>query len=329
MKKRRRLPRFSQEAFQDRVDFRWLNVSEWGPILLDLLPDRITSDLIDWLKQYLENPETYVSATWVDQGLKALGRRVIGSTEDMLADRLHHAFGHVVTFHSGRPRSVNSYFLNGIQIPTHDSLRSMAHQTLIQAPGMDSDMIQHGIQAMEEPLDGRAGELYLCLDHRELSEKASHYLMRGSEYVQCVASRIRQRYGVPRECYLEEVGTPTMIEVRIPFDRLRTYQRLAIARDALEGLGVWLFEHDPVPFVPRHSLMFRTPIPPDWVTDHFHVEKIPNALTCRGTVRLFGGPCDVCGWSRKQPVTWRKCTAGVSRGVTRIGYEARGNTDES
>lgn len=301
MKKRRRFPRFSQEAFRDRVDFRWFSVAEWGPILLDLLPDRITSDLIDWLKQYLEDPETYVSATWVDQGLKALGRRVIGSTEDMLADRLHHAFGHVVTFHSGRPKSVRSYFLNGIQIPTHDSLRAMAHQTLIQAPGVNFDMIHYGIQEMEEPLDGRAGELYLCLDHRELSEGASHYLMRGSEYVQCVASRIRYRYGVPQESFLEGVGTPTLVEVKIPFDQMRSYQRLELARDALEGLGVWLYEKDPVPFVPRHSLMFRTPIPSAWVMDHFHVEEIPNALTCRGRVRLAGDPCDICGWQGKAP----------------------------
>lgn len=112
-----------------------------------------------------------------------------------------------------------------------------------------------------------AGSLHLSLDSRELTNKSGHYVLYGSEWIQCVLAP--EGYAA-----LRRKGVPTILTVALPLRMASLSDRRDLARTLLqEWTRVTVNKPNWTPEIDL-SFCIQKAIPRELIVNHFHPEFV-------------------------------------------------------
>lgn len=232
---------------------------------------------------------------WDDSDwLDALERHVQPSVETLvegLADDLAKAT--LRTFHGCRVPDAGVFHREGLRRNNPAELEALARRLVAE----DDDLawMRPKIEAMIAEFDDRerdTGRLYVCADERPQLDHSGHYLLFGSEWLQCLLG-----WGAHRA--LKRYGTPTVVEVDLPFDWASEGTRREFARHLLqEWTRVFVMGETFSPAL-DFSVILRRDIPAEKVVGHSHPRVLKNPFMQYLTERTADPTCPHCVSSAK------------------------------
>lgn len=147
--------------------------------------------------------------------------------EDEWEDKTHEIFlstvTHIRLFHACRPLSLESYLNKGIVKANQDDLENLAREIWItdNSSNQHKANVETAIQASAVFFTPYEKRVFLIVDDRVLLKTASHYLIRGSEYLQAISAKIEGNFVGEYKDPLRTRGIPTIIECDIPVVNLK------------------------------------------------------------------------------------------------------------
>lgn len=232
------------------------------------------------LDLYIDDPEWRVV---LDRHLKVQVEDVITDLVEAMRE------AQIEAYHGCRTDDVTSYFKHGIR--TNDPARLERHlrDLVATVPGLQS--YRRTINQRIAEFDARerdTGTLYLSLDDRYLVKHCGHYLLYGSEWVQCIL-------GFGAHEALRQWGAPTVMVVKVPGSSIHEADRRELAdwmlREWTRLKTNKLTSVQSIDF----AIMLRQDVAPSWVETHYH----PEAVRCPfNQGQAFHSPpfkCEACG----------------------------------
>lgn len=131
------------------------------------------------------------------------------------------------------------------------------------------------------------GRLYVCADERPQLDDNGHYLLFGSEWLQCLL-------GWSAHAALRRQGTPTVVKIDLPFDWASAETRREFAHVLLQEWAR-VFVIGPT-FSPAldFSVILRRDIPPTMVVGHSHPAALKNPFQQYAVERIANPTCPHC-----------------------------------
>jgi hypothetical protein len=266
----------------------YYDTPSWRPQVGRMLSDIFTPEVLSALKKYPLDEMWTDEFDWLDTLVSSvLGRHV--SIRGIMEMRFQEFFGYIAGHHACRTGDIDSYYKSGL-IPLS---RAKANQELrdhflnSKFPELTEEILEEAILGMRpvfEGYDSREGKIYLGLDPDWLIHHASHYLHRGGEYKQGVASQMsqlvneRSRSGdrVDYSSVFESIGLPTIFVCRVPLDM--------ISDDTLESIHRFLVchyvgysVHGSESYLKDVTITLREPLGPDCIIEHYHPWELGEA----------------------------------------------------
>lgn len=209
------------------------------------------------------------SASWVPLLAALAGRRV---GRRIVATELGVRYEGVVAYHGCRPENIESYYRDGINPSSNVTLDTKAKE--IFCSPANGAVSPEAIDAILAHLGKRdEGRIYACLDDRHLIAHAAHYLIYGSERLQCVAAALGRKCGnlMPR---LKQHGRPTIFRIALRWETITESDFRALARKVSSQLGTVKRRRA----LPEEwfTFEFRTALPSRFVLGHEHPLALPD-----------------------------------------------------
>jgi hypothetical protein len=214
--------------------FVWREYRKWRPRILRLLSDLLTKEVFEDIAQ---NPPRYFvddNLGWIDA---AVGRQVGETTpiRDVLDERFPKTFPYVRAFHGCKPASIESYRAEGIRLSNIEALKAQAY-VLFGDSKRTRDVIEGFTQEEASYCAQNRGKIFFCLDSHLLLERASQYMVYGSEYLICLANRLGAG------SLLRERGIATIIECDVPYSAIPESYRKGILGSILREVFARRFD---------------------------------------------------------------------------------------
>lgn len=209
-----------------------------------------------------------------------------GLSEDLSRAKLR-------TFHGCRVADAGVFHREGLRRNDPAELEALARRLVAE----DDDLawMRPKIEAMIAEFDDRerdTGRLYVCADERPQLDHNGHYLLFGSEWLQCLL-------GWGAHGALKRYGKPTVVEVDLPFDWASKGTRREFARHLLqEWTRVFLVGETFSPAL-DFSVILRRDIPAEMVVGHSHPRVLKNPFMGYVTERTADPTCPHCVGSAK------------------------------
>jgi hypothetical protein len=207
------------------------------------------------------------SVSWASM-LSALAGRRAGRR--IVAAELTVRYDGVVAYHGCRPEDIESYYRDGIQPSSNAALDAKAKE-IFCSPAVGG-VTPEAIDAITADLGRRdQGRIYACLDDRHLIAHAAHYVIYGSERLQCVAAALSTKWRnlMP---LLKRYGKPTIFRLALPWETITESDFEALARSIGSHVGI-VRERLSVP-ESWFSFEFGTPLPARFVLAHEHPQVL-------------------------------------------------------
>lgn len=187
----------------------------------------------------------------------------------VLAQRLVEEYGNIIAYHGCRPLDVSLYYKNGLCVSDHSALISNAIEIFVgdKFKEISADDV---LEAAKQHPGTDNHHLYLILDDRMLVERVSDYLLYGSEFILCIAARLKDKYGIDYSQQLRSIGKPTIFEVEIPLNWISDYSWLrGLACEISSAIAYNAVDH-----VLDYSLPLTHDIPHEFIRSHAHPQVI-------------------------------------------------------
>ncbi|MET3354301.1 UNVERIFIED_ORG: hypothetical protein ABID33_002212 [Xanthobacter viscosus] len=232
---------------------------------------------------------------WDDSDwLVALDRHVQPSIETLieeLADDLANA--KLRTFHGCRVPDAGVFHREGLRRNEPAELEALARRLVAE----DDDLAWmrpkiEGIIAGFEDRERDTGRLYVCADERPQLDRSGQYLLFGSEWLQCLLGRGAHRA-------LKRYGTPTVVEVDLPFDWASKGTRREFARHLLQEWTRVFVKGETFSPALDFSVILLRDIPAEMVVGHSHPRVLKNPFMQYRTERTANPTCPHCVGSAK------------------------------
>ena len=222
---------------------------------------------------------------WLD----ALDRYVQPSVETLteaLADDLAEAT--LRTFHGCRVPDAGVFHREGLRRNDPAELEALARRLVAE----DDDLawMRPRIEAMIAEFDNRerdTGRLYVCADERPQLDHNGHYLLFGSEWLQCLLGWSAHRA-------LKRYGTPTVVQVDLPFDWASEGTRREFARHLLQEWTRVLVMGQTFSPALDFTVVLRRDIPAEMVVGHSHPKVLKNPFMQYLKERTANPTCPHC-----------------------------------
>jgi hypothetical protein len=149
------------------------------------------------------------------------------NSEDEWKNKIHEAFLETVThlrlFHACKPVSLDSYLHNGIVKANQSLLEELARQIWLTetSPNQHRTNVENAIRESAIFFTPYEKRVFLIVDDNVLLKNASHYLIRGSEYLQAISAKIERDFVGEYKDPLRTRGVPTIIECDVPVANLK------------------------------------------------------------------------------------------------------------
>lgn len=227
---------------------------------------------------------------WDDSDwLEALGRYLrptVDSAIEWLADDL--AVAKLRAFHGCRVPDAGVFHRDGLLRNDPAQLEEAARRLVAEdedlawmRPSLENQIAEYKDRERD------TGRLYVCADERPQLDHNGHYLLFGSEWLQCLL-------GWGAHNALRRQGTPTIVEVDLPFDWASEGTRREFARVLLQE---WtrVFVMGPT-FSPAldFSVILRRDIPAEMVVGHSHPAVLMNPFRQYAIERIVNPTCPHC-----------------------------------
>lgn len=252
-----------QRINTEREIVRWDDFATWAPVIDRWLVPYLVDDHLRRLKDVDPKPYYVDDPIWVDQVLQSVLNEDAEFIVEVVADELTSQSIH--SFHGCRTKDASPYLEHGILLNDPEMLAEQL-RTIVR----EEERLEHfrpRVETLIAKFDARdrdTDRLYLSADERGLIEDAGHYLIYGSEWIQCVL-------GWSAHWVLRTRGAPTIIDVRLPLNTQdhQTRQELATnllhewTRAKAECRNAEIRDID-------FSFILREPIPASWIISHHH-----------------------------------------------------------
>jgi len=266
---------------------RWDAFLTWAPMierwLLPHLVDGYLSNLmaVDPKPHYIDDP------IWVDEVLQSVLNEDVEFVFETIAGELANQCIHA--FHGCRAKDASPYHEHGILLNDPEILAEQLRTIVREETGLEryGSMVETLIAEFDSR-DRDTDRLYLTADERALVEDMGHYLIYGSEWIQCVL-------GWGAHAVLRERGVPTIVDVRLPLSTQSPQTRRELARKLLhewarvrvEGRSGDVRDID-------FSFILKEAVPSSWVLSHHHPKYVIDPFYQR-TKRITLDPtCPAC-----------------------------------
>lgn len=197
------------------------------------------------------------------------------------------------TFHGCRVPDAGVFHREGLRRNDPAELEALARRLVAE----DDELawMRPKIEAIIAGFDHRerdTGRLYVCADERPQLDRSGHYLLFGSEWLQCLL-------GWGAHGALKRYGTPTVVEIDLPFDWASEGTRQEFARHLLqEWTRVFVMGKTFSPAL-DFSVILRRDIPAEMVVGHSHPRVLKNPFMQYRTERTADPTCPHCVGSAK------------------------------
>lgn len=233
-----------------------------------------------WLQPYLDEveiarlkagrrkPYKWDDHFWLD---KVLAGALLIELDELVENFASYLQGRTLrTFHGCRVADAGVFHSEGLKVNDPAELETLARLIVAEEP--DLEWMRSSIDQRLAEFDDRerdAGRLYVVLDDRALTERASHYALYGSEWLMVF-------FGLGGQRVLRERGVPTILQVDLPLADAPHSQTVELARKLLqEWTHVTVNRRDWSP-VRDFSFILRTNIAPARIVGHYHPAVLPD-----------------------------------------------------
>lgn len=241
----------------------WKQPKSWAPAVSRWLRPHLNELGIRYLQRMGEQDICWDDSDWLKKAQSVLLFEV-GYVIENLADAL--TFATVRTYHGCRTEDAGLYHRVGIRRNDPAALADEVRRIV-----REEDRLAYLRPAIEQRLrdfdstDRDIGRLYLVIDDRGLTNSAGHYLLYGSEWIQCVL-------GFEAHEPLRRRGVPTILSVNLPLSIVTSHEREQLAEALVqEWTRIKVNRPDWVPEL-DFTFCLREDIPGAMIVNHFHPE---------------------------------------------------------
>jgi hypothetical protein len=263
----------------------WKQPKSWAPAVSRCLRPHLNERGIRHLQRMSEQDICWDDSDWLRKTREALLSEVEYVVKN-LADAL--TLATVCTYHGCRTEDVGLYHRSGIRRNDPAVLADEVRRIV-----SEEDRLAHLRPAIEQRLrdfdstDRDIGRLYLVMDDRALTNKGGHYLLYGSEWIQCVL-------GFEAHEALRQRGVPTILSVKLPLSIVASHEREHLAQKLLqEWTRIKVNKPDWVPEL-DFTFCLREDIPSAMIFNHFHPEFIRDPFYQNIKRRVDRQSCPGC-----------------------------------
>jgi len=261
--------------------FRWKDPSEWEPLVTAVIPAALRPELIGLLRQHRKVFDYLDDVLAFQDVYSKLG--LYADVAAQLPNHLRHAFRHVRMFHCCRPVDVKSYYEHGIRVLNPRKLDEQFRALFLGNPSFPNIAAAHIDDAIEAMAGsyGRDGFVYFGLDDRYLIEYCGHYLIYGSEYLQCLAAHVGHDANCLEKAELRKLGLPTVVAVDVPIECFSDHELCELGDAALHAWAYRLLHRQPEIRMINFAISINQGLPPRSIKGHFHPECVPDPFRFR------------------------------------------------
>jgi hypothetical protein len=263
----------------------WKQPKSWASAVSRWLRPFLNERGIRHLHQMGEQDICWDDSDWLKKTQRILGFEVDYVVQN-LADAL--SFATARTYHGCRTEDAGRYHQAGILLNDPAMLADEVRRIVREEDRLARlrpviEQLLHDFDSTQRD----TGRLYLVMDDRGLTNGAGHYLLYGSEWVQCVL-------GFEAHEALRRRGVPTILVVDLPLSMVSSHEREQLAGKMLqEWTRIKVNRPDWVPEL-DFTFCLREAIPGAMVVAHFHPDVIRDHYY--GNIQRRVGPqsCPSC-----------------------------------
>ena len=261
--------------------FRWKEPSEWEPLVAAVIPTAIRSELTVLLRRHKKAFHYLDDVLAFQDVYSKIGLYVEVAAQ--LPTNLREAFGHVRMFHCCRPVDIKSYYECGIRVPYPLKLNEQFRALFFKNssfPEITPARIDEAIEAAKDS-DDWDDLVYFGLDDRYLIERCGHYLIYGSEYLQCLVAHIGRDAGNSEKAELRKLGIPTILVVDVPIECFSNHELCELGEAALHAWAYRLVHQKEEIRMLNFAISIEHGLPPGCIKEHYHPECVPDPFRSR------------------------------------------------
>jgi hypothetical protein len=243
----------------------WKDPNSWTTALSRWIRPFLNGRGIRHLQRMGEQDLCSDDPEWLKKTQQIL-RHDVGYIVESLSDAL--SFATARTYHGCRAEDVGSYLRAGILRNDPGALAQEVRRIV-----RDDDRLAFLRPVIEQRLeefdskDRDTGKLYVVMDDRGLTDGAGHYLLYGSEWMQCIL-------GWEAHEALLRRGFPTIFTVDLPLSMAHSHDREQLAEVLLlEWTRIRVNRPNWVPDL-DFTFFLREDIPGTMIVGHRHPEKV-------------------------------------------------------
>jgi len=194
-------------------------------------------------------------------------------------------YSHILTYHGCRPLNTESYYEKGL-LKLNVSHQNDNFVNLFLNENFNEVLKEDIDYAINETnKERRENQLFLGLDDRELIEMSGHYLIYGSEYIVCLATRLSDRLKRDYQAFLRNHGEPTIFKVKLPIPDIKDDDLVALFPILYR---VWIYNtlnERNIACSVDFSFFLKININPELIMSHYHPTKIRDWLN-KGSIYI-------------------------------------------
>ncbi|MFC1969729.1 hypothetical protein ACFLVV_00740 [Chloroflexota bacterium] len=272
----------------------WADPQDWSTavrrFLRDRLPDNIRSAIEAGPEMYFYTDDTKWEG---DRLVRCRDNQEIPGLRDLLQE-FQQTYSKVIMFHGCRTEDVGSYLRDGFLPLDVDKQMQKARDLFLTDRYPQITEGQFSAAASECNDVYRQQGIFFSLDETVLINWSGHYLVYGSEYLQCVAAELTRATGVECEETLRNIGVPTMFVCDVPLS--------LIQRDRMWHLLVELIRLEPYAAGEERpsidfTFKFAGPIPADVIRSHYH----PTCIWDQSDSKMYRHNDSFCPFCNRNP----------------------------
>lgn len=195
---------------------------------------------------------------------------VLDCDADELVECLSEALGgaHIRMYHGCRTEDATPYLVNGILLNDPEQLAERLRSLVATVPGLEiyREKIEQDIRDFDAK-ERDSGTVYLALDDRSLIHECGHYLLYGSEWIQCIL-------GFPAHAALRSWGAPTIIQADVPAGELHPSALRELAENLVHEWTRTKVNRPKTVQRVSFGVPLHKPVPPQWIAGHEHPGKV-------------------------------------------------------
>ncbi|KKR02896.1 MAG: hypothetical protein UT30_C0045G0003 [Candidatus Uhrbacteria bacterium GW2011_GWF2_39_13] len=248
----------------------WKNRISWEGLITSALSKNIGNDYAQIIRDNAEN----IQYRDDDEGTCNLfaGKRSRSDIIDSVSKELKKFVTNIQAYHACRTENVETYYKNGLLPLNPENIQDLFHKIFCEPEGLFSlEEIKCAISVVS--IKTRENVTHVALDDRFLIRRCGHYLIYGSEYLNCLSVHL-PRGGEHTRDILKNFGNATIFSCQVPFSWIETDELFELASCMIAEHAYSLAHNKTDVSNLDFAITVQGKIPPERICSHYHPEQI-------------------------------------------------------